>query len=536
MSSDSVDTRALKLSAQEWLFLGVTVVFWGCYVLWLGKDTSWDFRNYHWYIPYAFLNGREGIDMLVAHQATYYNPFQDIPFYVLATHTPAWFALFTLGMIQGSNVVPLYILGRQTLRIEEYKLGAAGLALLGQTGGLGLNMFGTTYHDNTMSILILSSIAILVVQRKRLNEGPLWQVAAIAALAGFLTGSTVGLKLPETPFALGFAAALVALGGDWKHQTTRLAAGGLGGLIGVVAFMGYWTLHMQQLTGNPLFPYFNDVFKSPLVLPGPYRDMRFLPTHFWIAAAFPILFSLNWAVADDIPFRDIRVMLAYVTVIVAAIVWLAGRRSKDPLVFPEAALPILVFAALSYLAWLKLFAIYRYIVLLEMLGPLLVAIAIGLLPISRRSQLIALAALFLATAAVTHVEYIERSPISDPFVQADVPKIIHPEKAMVLLTGNGPLGFIAPSFPRSIALLRIDGWMVQPQDGTQLTRTMKDRVVGHLKHGGNLFVLSDAYDMGRTRDALVGYGLRIDWLNCTVFDTNIIGDYEFCPLFRWPRQ
>jgi len=536
MSADSVDSRALKLSAQEWIFLGLTIAFWGCYVLWLGKDTSWDFRNYHWYIPYAFLNGRDGIDMLVAHQATYYNPFQDIPFYVLAIHTPAWFALFTLGAVQGANVVPLYILGRQTLRIEEYKLGAAGLALLGQTGGLGLNMFGTTYHDNTMSIFILSSIAILVVQRKRLNEGPLWQVAAIAALAGFLTGSTVGLKLPETPFALGLAAALVALGGDWKHQATRIAAGGLAGLIGVVLFMGYWTLHMQHLTGNPLFPYFNDVFKSPLALPGAYRDMRFLPTHFWIAAAFPVLFSINWAVADDIPFRDIRVMLAYITVIGAVIVWLAGRRSKDPLVIPEAALPILAFAGVSYLVWLKLFAIYRYIVLLEMLGPLLVAIAIGLLPIPRRFQLITLAILFLATAAATHVEYIERSPISDPFVQADVPKIAHPEKAMVLLTGNGPLGFIAPSFPRNIALLRIDGWMVQPQDGTRLTRTMKNRVVGHLAHGGDLYVLSDAYDMGRTRDALVGYGLRIDWLNCTVFDTNIIGDYEFCPLFRWPRQ
>jgi hypothetical protein len=532
----TVYSRALRLTVQEWLFLGVTIAFWGCYVLWLGKDTSWDFRNYHWYIPYAFLNGREGFDMIVAHQATYYNPFQDIPFYVLATHTPAWFALFTLGMVQGANVVPLYLLGRLSLRLEEYKLGAAALALLGQTGGLGLNMFGTTYHDNTMSIAILSSVVILVAQREVLMAGPLGKTAGISALAGFLVGATVGLKLPELPFALGFAAALVALGGDWRHQMVRLIAGGLGGLIGVVALMGYWTIHLQELTGNPLFPYFNDVFKSPLALPAPYRDMRFLPTHFWIAATFPILFTLNWAIADDIPFRDIRVVLAYVTVIVAVIVWLAGRRSKDPLIIPEAARPILAFAAVSYLVWLKLFAIYRYIVCLEMLGPLLVAIAIGLLPISRRIQLITLALLFLATAATTHVEYIERSPISDPFVDADVPKIAHPEKAMILLTGNGPLGFIAPSFPHIIPLIRIDGWMVQPQDGTEITATMKKRVRGHLARHGDLYVLSDAYDMGRTRDALVEYGLRIDWLKCTVFDTNIIGDYEFCPLFKWPRQ
>ncbi|HWD26509.1 MAG TPA: hypothetical protein VG387_05050 [Rhizomicrobium sp.] len=536
MLPDSAETRALRLTYREWLFLGATIVFWGCYVLWLGKDTSWDFRNYHWYIPYAFLNGREHIDMLVAHQATYYNPFQDIPFYVLATHTPAWFALFVLGCLQGANVVPLYVLARQTLAIDEYKLGAAGLALLGQTGGLGLNMFGTTYHDNTMSILILSAIALLVVKRKALNEGPLWQSGALTMGAGFLVGMTVGLKLPEFPFAIGFAAALVALGGDWRHQLVRLVAGAIGGLIGVAAMMGYWTEHLLQTTGNPLFPYFNERFKSPLALPAPYRDMRFLPTTFWKAALFPILFTLNWSVADDIPFRDIRVMLAYVLGIVAIIVWLAGRRSKEPLVVPESARVILAFAAVSYLVWLKMFAIYRYIVALEMLGPLLIAIAIGLLPIPRRVQYVTLAVLFLAVAATTQVDYIERSPISDPFVQADVPKIEHPERAMVLLTGNGPLGFIAPSFPRKVQLLRIDGWMVQPQDGTKLTKMMKGRVFEWIDKKRDLYVLSDAYDMGRTRDSLTEYHLRIDWPKCVVFDTNIIGDYEFCPLFKWPRQ
>src|SRR5262249_36334711 len=170
------------------------------------------------------------------------------------------------------------------------------------------------------------------------------------------------------------------------------------------------------------------------------------------------------------------------------------------------------------------------------LAPLIVAIAIGLLPLPRRAQLVSLAVLFLAAAAFTHVEYIERSPISDPFVQADVPKIAHPDRTMVLMTGDGPLGFIAPSFPRQVPLLRIDGWMVQPQDGTKLTRMMKGRVWEYVAKKRDLYVLSDAYDMGRTRDALVEYGLRIDWLKCKVFDTNIIGDYEFCPLFKWPRQ
>lgn len=534
MSADRVDPRPLKLGREEWAFLGIVIVFWGCYALWLGKETSWDFRNYHWYIPYAFLNGRETLDMLVAHQASYYNPFQDIPYYLLATHTPAWFALFVLGAVQGANVVPLYILGRQTLAISEYKLGAAALALLGQTGGLGLNMFGTTYHDNTMSLIGLTAIAILVVNRHRLREGPLWQTAAITAGAGLLAGSIVGLKLPEFPLAIGFAATLVALGGNWKHQGVRLVVGGVAGLIGVALMMGYWTLYLDHATGNPLFPYFNDVFKSPLALNAPYRDMRFLPTHWSTRLAFPILFTMNWRVAGDIPLFDIRVMLAYITGIVGIAVWLAGQRSKDPLVLPDAARPILAFAAATYVVWLKMFAIYRYAISLEMLAPLIVAIAIGILPIPRRIQLVAIAALSLAAAAFTRVDYIERAPVSEPYVQADVPKIYRPDKAMILLTGEDPMGFLAPSFPHRIPLIRIDGWMVQPQDGTKLTKMMKGRVFEHINRRKDLYLLADAYNMGRARDALAEYHLRINWLKCQVFDTNIIGDYKFCPLFKWP--
>src|SRR6201995_4949223 len=117
MASAPYPTSRAQLSRQEILFLGLTILFWAAFVVVLGKDTSWDFRNYHWYAPYAFLNGRLSVDVAVAHQASYYNPFLDIPFYLLATHTHAWIALGALGMAQGATVVPLYLIGREGLRI-----------------------------------------------------------------------------------------------------------------------------------------------------------------------------------------------------------------------------------------------------------------------------------------------------------------------------------------------------------------------------------------------------------------------------------
>src|ERR1700729_4561198 len=98
MSSASAPSPA-RLSVQELLFLGLVILFWGAFVIVLGKDTSWDFRNYHWYAPYAFLNNRLGFDVAVAHQATYYNPALDLPFYLLAMHAASWVALAVLGAV-----------------------------------------------------------------------------------------------------------------------------------------------------------------------------------------------------------------------------------------------------------------------------------------------------------------------------------------------------------------------------------------------------------------------------------------------------
>src|SRR5258708_27729034 len=112
MSHSSAD-RSRELAPQERLRLGLVIAFWSIFVVVLGKDTSWDFRNYHWYAPYAFLNNRLGFDVAVAHQASYYNPTLDLPFYWLATHTHSWLALAVLGAAQGATIVPLYLITRE---------------------------------------------------------------------------------------------------------------------------------------------------------------------------------------------------------------------------------------------------------------------------------------------------------------------------------------------------------------------------------------------------------------------------------------
>jgi hypothetical protein len=525
-----------RLTAREYAFFGLGLLFWAGFVILLGKDTSWDFRNYHWYAPYALLHHRMAMDVAVAHQASYYNPYLDIPFYWLATHTHAWVALGTLGAVQGANLIPLYLMARSALRVEasasDRKIMAGALSLLGMVGALTLTEFGTTYYDNVMSVLVLAGIAILVLNRDALRQGSLGRAAALSAAAGLVTGMAMGLKLPEMPFCIGFAGALVALGGSWKHQATRLAAGGIAGLAGFAIFSGPWMLTMYHLTGNPLFPYFNEYWRSPLALPASYRDLRFVPTTIWHQIFFPILFTFDWHVADDLGFQDIRVCVAYLLVIAAAAVWIVRRESRDPLLDKRVTAVLFVFSALAYFEWLRTFAIYRYIILFEMLAPLLILGAVGLLPMARKSRYLVLGAIAACCLLSARSDFLERAPVEDPYVQAALPPIPRPDHTMVLMTGDAPMGFIATTLPPQIAVLRIDGWMVQPRDGTLITRDMMRRVKAQLAGGGDLYLIADAGDMTRAHDALADYHLAIRWPECQQFDTNLIGAYQWCPLAK----
>jgi hypothetical protein len=526
-----------RLLPQEWLFLGGVILLWAMFVITLGKDTSWDFRNYHWYIPYAFLNDRLGFDIAVSHIATYYNPVVDVPYFWLATHTPPWFTLGVMGAVQGANVVPLYLIARHTMVLGEHRLAAAALAALGMTGGLTISLAGTTYYDNVMSVATLSSLAILVVNRQTLIAGALPRAGAIAGFAGFIAGAAVGLKLPETPFAFGFAAALVALLGDWRHLVTRVAAGGLGGLLGIAVFAGPWMLRMEEFSGNPLFPYFNTIFHSPLAQIDDYRDMRFLQD-FQHQIILPILFSIDWRITGDLPYEDIRIGIAYVMLIVAALAWpvarLTGRGATSPLVDHAAGRAVLAFAIGSFIVWVRLFCIYRYILALEMLAPIVIAIAVGLLPLEKKQRLVLGGALFFIALLFGHPSFSERVPLDKPFVEVLAPRIENPGRAMVLVTGQQPLGFLVPSFPKEIAFVRIDGWMYTASDSTGLTRIVRQRVRQHLKQKGDFYLVADADQMTRAHDALELYNFAIHWQKCRLFDTNIRGSYQLCPVGPWP--
>jgi hypothetical protein len=167
-----------------------------------------------------------------------------------------------------------------------------------------------------------------------------------------------------------------------------------------------------------------------------------------------------------------------------------------------------------------------------MLAPLLLIGAVGMFPITRRLRGIILTGLCALCLITARSDFLERAPVEDPYIETALPPIPDPAHTMVLMTGDTPMGFIVTTLPPQIPVLRIDGWMVQPRDGTGLTRRMKQRVARHLKAKEPLYLIADATDMDRARNALADYGLAIRWPQCQQFDTNLVGTYQWCPLAK----
>jgi len=205
------------------------------------------------------------------------------------------------------------------------------------------------------------------------------------------------------------------------------------------------------------------------------------------------------------------------------------KRSADPLASPGGARIVFAFAAVSYVAWLLVFGIYRYILTLEMLASLVIVAAVGGWPIGRQARLALLAVLAVLVMAATRADFLERAPLGDPYVQVKLPPIPHPDDTVILMTGEAPMGYLVPELPHQIPVLRIDGWLIQPDDGSALTAETRARVAAFK---GELYLIAAPDEIDRTRKAVAGYGLALAPARCADIEANLGGPYDFCPLAR----
>jgi hypothetical protein len=496
----------------------------GALALVLGQDGSWDLRNYHFYNPWAFLHGRMDVDVAPAHNATFYNPLLHLPFYYAVTQLPPRAVAFLLGTVQGMNLWLLYGIARG-LSSESRRATALLLAAAGTLGAGNLAELGTSFGDNVVSLPVLGALALILRHVKSGRSA--WMVPA----AGLLAGIAAGMKLPAAIFAVGLCAGFMVLPWPGRERLRAAFVFGVGVLIGVALADGFWLLEMWRRFGNPLFPYFNDVFQSPWAAPAGYRDPRFLPDGWIEWLAFPLVLLFDPRQGGEVPFLDLRLPVLYIAVLALAFVPLRRERAIES---GATGRYLLVAGVVAYVLWLKMFAIHRYALVFEMLAPLGVWLAIRALIVDERRRRIAVAISVTAMLLVMKPADWDRVAFSADYFGVTIPAIPKPERTLVLMADHDATAYLIPFFPSAVRFLRIDGYFTGPSAMPH----EYDRVIRRAihDHQGDIYLLVRSWEQESAARALQFHDMATAWPSCTrlkpALDAANPGDLLFCATHR----
>ena len=538
ISHTSLARLKIPLTQTVWKFqLILLIVFCflgGFYSVSLGTDANWDLKNYHYYGAYAFLNGRIYFDIAPAQIQSFFNPMVDIPYYlsVQAFNTRPRVVAFIMGVPAGIYAFALaqiaWIMARQLLGVGLPALALAGLAtLLGMTGAAVRPLIGTTTNDVSCGALVMLALWLDL----RAVEAPTRSFREIwlpIALAGLLAGASLGLKLTNVIYVAPLSMLILLLLGF------RLAI--VAGLAMVLAFVALWlpfALILWREFGSPLFPMYNDIFRSPDYYAIRVADLRFLPRN-WMQGIFYPFYWLqpNSGMVAELRMRDARVALGYIAVLgLFSLIAFQTRLRLEALCQQRSTILLVAFCVSAYAIWAKMFGIYRYFVLVESLAGVLVMVALVRLQLGRHWLVAGTFALIVAIVMRTtiHPNW-GHVPLGTATI--NVPPLPVPSGAMLLFASAEPMAYLAPSLPAVVRVVGLANNLVLPGDDHGLMRRIRQAITDHR---GPFWAVSGHEDSQAAVEAVLDkYGLRLG--TCQVIHTNIDpAGYRFCEVERQRR-
>ncbi|MBX9710632.1 MAG: glycosyltransferase 87 family protein [Xanthobacteraceae bacterium] len=402
------------------------------YTLFAGQDMNWDWQNYHEYNVWAVLNGRYDIDVQPAGFQTYFNPLVYFPVYWLRHALPAPYGLAIMGAVHGLNLSLIYFFSRTVLGNSANALTLAASLLIALVGPMTLSEVGTSFSDILTALPIIFGFLLILSAS---DSG-----RARILLAGLLLGAAVGLKLTNVVYAAGAAAALLLA----ARPIAAIVCLAIGGAIGSAATGSFWSLMLWKDMGNPVFPLFNGIFQSRELQPVNILDLHFMPRSLLDALAYPFYWLVGDHRSSEFPFRDARFALVMILIPLA----LLGRAIKNRPIFTRRDVMFFVMFGVSYVAWLGMFSIQRYAVVLELLcGPLIVLVVVRLVSAfnkmpetsSRPAGMLAFA-VAAAIALWSQPGDWWRRPWSQPY-RPDTAALAQPATYFLL---DKPFGYLAP--------------------------------------------------------------------------------------------
>jgi hypothetical protein len=113
----------------------------------------------------------------------------------------------------------------------------------------------TAYEELGLAVLVLGAATAVV----HYDDHPVGRPFAVSLVVGFLAGVCITGKLHLLPFALGVGLGWLLVSAGARDLGKRLAGYAAGVLLAALPLLAFRWLE----TGNPVLPYFNNIFKSP---------------------------------------------------------------------------------------------------------------------------------------------------------------------------------------------------------------------------------------------------------------------------------
>jgi hypothetical protein len=221
----------------------------------------------------------------------------------------------------------------------------------------------TTAFDDLVLTAGAVALTIAVLRTADLGEddanGP---PLAVAFAIGMLAGACIWLKLNQLAVAVVLVAGWVVLSRPRRELLRRAAGVGLGGLVVAgPAFVIRWID-----TGNPVFPSYNTIFKSPHypLVNEEYNFPYWRSSGIWDAAKTPYEAVVHpWLMNDAMPGGAVGLLVA--AVVIAVLVGWRHRGQRSVAI-------VWIALVVGLLAWWIQFRYLRYALPTAMVGVLLV--------------------------------------------------------------------------------------------------------------------------------------------------------------------
>lgn len=450
----------------------------------LGLDGNWDLRNYHLYNPHAWLTGRDAIDIAPAQLQSFHNPLLDVPLYLIV-QSGAPMRLASLWLLVPTMLALALLLRLQRALAVNVPGPSSQLALvvLALTGAAAYSTLALSMNDAFTAAGMLGALALVVRAEPLSNAGGNAVDRAASSrthrrwlFAGIVAGAFAGLKLSSAFYCVALACA-ACVNDDWRSKRQRLAWLAAGGIGGFAATYGFWAWRLWKAHGNPVFPYYNQFFLSPDALPVSWADGRFRPQGVVDMLLAPLHLLSKSSNFSEIPLKDPRLLIALL-----GFAGLAFLHRHGPPRLKRNSAVLLVFVLASFALWAAQYGIYRYLIVLEMLGCLALVLLVQQL---HRGQLAALLLAVLVVSADTRRPDWVHLPSIAP--RMGIPRMPLPGNSIVVTASGEPMAYLALALPDDVPLIAVANNLMEPGRCTRMQRRAEKQLRTHV---GPIWLLS----------------------------------------------